>query len=278
MTTSQRYAFLLEYDGAGFCGWQTQRRRLSDDNPSSCPTVQEALELALARIAGAPVSVVAAGRTDTGVHATAQMVHADIAVHRPLSAWSRGVNTYLPDSVSVLWARPVSADFHARFCATSRHYVYWLLNRPTRPALWAGKAGWYHRALDVEAMQMAANALLGTHDFSSFRASLCQAASPVKTLTRCGVTRHDDWIRFEFSANAFLHHMVRNIIGALIWVGNGQKPPTFPAELLEKRDRTLSAPTFSAAGLYLSGVDYPPVWGLPQIYRAPVLGIAKEGA
>lgn len=250
-----RNALGLEYDGAGFCGWQSQ--------PGG-NTVQDALETALSTVAGMPVRVVCAGRTDSGVHATAQVVHFDVSVERPVTAWVRGVNAHLPPAVAVRWAAPVSEDFHARFAARARSYRYILLNRPERPGLLAGKVGWCHRSLDVAAMQAATACLLGEHDFSSFRASGCQSKTPVKTLNRFEITRQGDLVIFDCCANAFLHHMVRNLVGALVYVGLGRETPAGFAELLAARDRRLGAPTYAPDGLYLTGVDYGGRWALPQ--------------
>jgi len=229
--------------------------------------VQDALEEAIAAIAGHPVNVVAAGRTDAGVHALSQVVHFDAEVARPQSAWVRGANTQLPAAAAILWAQEVADDFHARFSATARHYTYLLENRPQRLGLRSGRAGWYHHPLELEAMQSAVAALLGTHDFTSFRAAECQAKSPVRTMTRAVVERHGDIVRFDFSANAFLHHMIRNIVGALVYVGAGKQPVTWIAELLAERDRTRAAPTFAADGLYLTGADYDAKWHLPPTKR-----------
>jgi tRNA pseudouridine38-40 synthase len=249
-----RIALALEYDGRPFHGWQSQ---------ADGSGVQDALERALAAIAGTTVRAVAAGRTDAGVHATVQVVHFDTDASRPDTAWLRGVNALLPESIAVRWALPVDAEFHARFVATGRHYTYLLLDRPVRPALLAGKVGWYHRPLAIEAMRVGAEALVGAHDFSAFRAAECQAKSPMKRLDRISIAREDDMIRFEFHADAFLQHMVRNIIGALVYVGDGRQPPAWLGELLASRDRTRGAPTFAAAGLYLTGIDYSAHWNLP---------------
>jgi len=249
-----RVALGIEYDGAGFAGWQSQ----PEGN-----TVQDALERALAMIAGAPVRVVCAGRTDAGVHALAQVAHFDSPVARRDSAWVRGANAHLPPSVAVRWAQPVADDFHARFCARARAYRYLLLNRPERPALFAGKVGWCHRPLDVSVMREAAACLIGEHDFSAFRAAGCQAKTPVKTMHAFEIARDGDWVAFDCRANAFLHHMVRNLVGALVYVGMGRQSPGWFAALLAARDRRLGAPTFSPDGLYLADVEYDPVWGLP---------------
>jgi tRNA pseudouridine38-40 synthase len=248
-----RIALGLEYEGSGFCGWQSQ---------AGGGAVQDALESALSIVADARTRVVCAGRTDAGVHALAQVVHFDTDAVRPDTAWVRGVNTHLPASVAVRWAQPVSGDFHARFSARGRRYRYLLLNRAERPGLMARRVGWFHRPLDAEAMAAAAGVLLGEHDFSAFRAVECQANSPVKILRRADVARHDDLLVFDFEASAFLHHMVRNIVGALVYVGKGAHPPAWLGEILAGRDRSRAAPTFEACGLYFAGVDYDPVWQL----------------
>ncbi len=231
-----RIAIGLEYSGSLFTGWQSQ-----PDGRG----VQDALERALAAIGGAPLRTIAAGRTDAGVHATIQIAHFDVAATRPDTAWVRGVNAHLPGEVAVLWARPVAPEFHARNVAEARYYTYVLANRPVRPALLAGRVGWYHQPLDVEAMREAAEHLVGTHDFSAFRAAECQAKSPTKTLTGIGIAVDGEELCFDFRANAFLHHMIRNIVGSLVYVGAGKHPPGWVAELLAKRDRTRAAPTFA---------------------------------
>lgn len=245
----------VEYDGRLFCGWQSQ--------PAGCG-VQDVLETAVSRIAGHPVRVVAAGRTDTGVHALGQVAHFDVEFPRPEHAWVRGVNAFLPDGLAVQWARPVAADFHARFSARERCYRYWLLNHPVRPALLSGRVGWYHSPLDLARIQEATGLLVGTHDFSAFRAAECQAKSPVKALRRLEVRRQGDLILFELCADAFLHHMVRNIVGSLVYVGKGRFGPEWIAGLLQSGDRSQAAPTFSPAGLYLTQVGYESRWGLPD--------------
>ena len=260
-----RFALAVEYSGHAFCGFQSQ--------PSGCG-VQDALERAIGAIAGHKVTVTAAGRTDAGVHAVSQIVHFETEAKRPDTAWVRGVNSHLPVAAAVLWARPVAEDFHARFAASARHYTYLLLARAERPALLAGLAGWYHRPLDAALMNAAAAHLLGTHDFSAFRAAECQAKSPVKSLTRIDVTQQGPFMRFDFSANAFLHHMVRNIVGALIDVGAGRREPAWLGELLAMRDRTRAAPTFAADGLYLAGATYDVRFGLPPTVRAVTLAAA----
>lgn len=249
-----RMALGIEYDGGGFCGWQTQ--------PGGC-AVQDRLEQACAGIAGVPVKTVCAGRTDAGVHALDQVVHFDCAVDRPVSAWVRGVNALLPPGLAVTWAQPVAADFHARFSALSRTYRYVLLNSPVRPAADHGRVGWFHMPLDLERMREAAAGLVGEHDFSAFRAAECQAQSPVRTLHEAAIHRSGPYLIFVFRANAFLHHMVRNLVGSLVYVGKGKHPPGWIAGLLAGRDRSRAAPTFDASGLYLARVEYSPQWGLP---------------
>ncbi|HTQ02138.1 MAG TPA: tRNA pseudouridine(38-40) synthase TruA [Casimicrobiaceae bacterium] len=253
-----RIALGVEYAGSAFCGFQSQ--------PSRCG-VQDALEEAIGQIAGHSVGVVAAGRTDAGVHAVSQVVHFDTDAMRPDAAWVRGVNTHLPPSAAVLWSCLVAGEFHARFAAAARHYTYVLLMRPERPGLFAGRVGWYHHQLDVGAMRDAAAALVGTHDFSSFRAAECQAKSPVKTLWRADVSSDGALVRFELSANAFLHHMVRNIVGALVAVGSGKMPARWAGDLLAARDRTQGAPTFAPDGLYFAGAEYDTRFGLPPTVR-----------
>ena len=253
-----RIALGLEYDGRGFTGWQSQ---------ADGRGVQDALERALAAIAGVAVRTVAAGRTDTGVHATSQVVHFDTDIARPDTAWVRGVNSHLPAAVAVLWSRPVGDDFHARFAAVQRHYTYVLMNRPVRPALEAGRVGWYHRPLDADRMRAALEPVVGTHDFSAFRAAECQARSPVKTLARAAVRADADILRFDFSADAFLHHMIRNLVGALVVVGSGREPATWIGELLAGRDRRRAAPTFMPDGLHFCGADYDDRFGLPPTRR-----------
>lgn len=260
-----RIALGLEYSGVPFTGWQSQ---------ADGRGVQDALERAISAVAGAQVRTIAAGRTDTGVHATLQVVHFETDATRPQSAWVRGVNAHLPAAVAVRWAQAVPPAFHARFAATARHYTYMLVAGPTRPALLAGHVGWYHRVLDLDAMREAAVALAGTHDFSSFRTAECQAASPVKTISHLRVERHGDYVRFDFSANAFLHHMIRNIVGVLVYVGAGKESPPWVAELLAARDRTRAAPTFAAAGLYFTGADYDAEWNLPATRRPVRLPLA----
>lgn len=253
-----RIALGLEYDGSRFLGWQTQ--------PGG-GTVQDALQAALGTIAGSAVGATCAGRTDRGVHALEQVVHFDVSVTRPESAWVRGVNAVLPDSVAVQWAREMPPQFHARYAARARTYRYVLINRPVRPALAARHAGWFHQPLDIAAMRAGAQDFLGEHDFSSFRSAECQARSPVRTLFALEIEARGERIDFVLRANAFLHHMVRNIVGTLVHVGAGRQPPSWVGEVLHSRARARAAPTFAAEGLYLERVEYEPHWGLPRRSR-----------
>jgi tRNA pseudouridine38-40 synthase len=245
----------VEYDGQGYFGWQSQAQGL---------TVQDVLQRALSQIADAPISIIAAGRTDTGVHALEQVIHFDVQATRPLSAWVRGVNALLPRSIAVLWAKEVEEHFHARFSAQARSYQYVLVNRPTRLGLEQGKAGWFHAPLNVAAMRQGAAFLLGEHDFSAFRAAECQAKSPVKTLTQLEIHQQGNTLVFNLSANAFLHHMVRNIVGCLVYIGKARYPADWVQSVLLAKQRHLAAPTFSPDGLYLRHVQYDASWSLPQ--------------
>lgn len=255
-----RIALGLEYDGAAFCGFQTQ--------PTSCG-VQDHLEAALSKFADSPVEITAAGRTDAGVHAAAQVVHLDTEATR--ADWARGTNAFLPPTIRVHWWTVVPNDFHARYSARARTYRYLLVNAPVAPALLAGKAGWYHRPLDAARMAEGASALVGAHDFSSFRDAECQAKSPVRDLTVATIVRRGDVVDFTFRANAFLHHMVRNMVGALVYVGSGKQDPRWIAELIEMKDRTRAAPTFAPDGLYLAGIEYDPAFRLPASPAHPLL-------
>ncbi|MDO9024851.1 tRNA pseudouridine(38-40) synthase TruA [Zwartia sp.] len=243
-----RIALGIAYDGRPWQGWQTQPHGL---------TVQDTLERALQAFIGCATTTVCAGRTDTGVHGLNQVVHLDTAVNRNLESWVRGTNAHLPDSISVQWAQHVSDDFHARFSATARTYSYVILNTRVRHPLWQGRAGWVFQPLDVSAMQQSAKCLLGQHDFSSFRSSQCQAKTPVRTLHDLNITQSGPRIMVQLKANAFLHHMVRNIVGALIQVGQGRESVNYVSQLLDLKDRTRGAPTFSPDGLYLTNVTYP---------------------
>ena len=253
-----RVALAVEYDGAPYCGWQSQT--------DACG-VQDFVEKAIKNIAEHEIRIHAAGRTDAGVHAMMQVVHFDTETIRPDTAWVRGVNAFLPDSIRVLWAKAVNNEFHARFSAQQRSYQYLLANSATAPAIKAQQAGWYHLPLNLSAMQEGIAYLRGEHDFSAFRASECQAKSPIKYLQIATVKQYGEQFIFEFTANAFLQHQVRNMIGALIYVGNGKHPPTFIQELLAQKDRTLSPPTFSPKGLYLAGVAYDAKFDLPSTQR-----------
>ncbi len=246
-----RIALGVEYCGTAFRGWQSQ---------AGGGTVQDALESALAEIAGRPVGVLCAGRT----HATHQVVHFDATVDRPATAWVRGVNSNLPEGVAVRWAQPVDGEFHARFSARGRRYRYLLLNRPQRPGLWQGRVGWFHWPLDLAAMQDACVRLQGEHDFSAFRAAQCQAKSPIKHMSSASVRQCGNMFVFDFEASAFLHHMVRNLVGTLIAIGKGGRAPGWVDELLLAGDRREAAPTFSPDGLYFRGPVYEAHWGLPD--------------
>jgi tRNA pseudouridine38-40 synthase len=250
-----RMALGVEYDGSPFCGWQSQ---------SDVQTVQDTLQYALSKITEEQISVIAAGRTDTGVHALEQVVHFDTSAQRPLTAWVRGANALLPESIAVRWAHPVPDEFHARFSAHGRSYRYLLIDRSVRPAIQAGKVGWFHAPLDATLMQAAAQHLLGEHDFSAFRAAECQAKSPVKHLLQLDIRRQGEMLIFDVSADAFLHHMVRNMVGCLVYVGKEKYPPDWMADVLAGRERSLAAPTFAPDGLYLRCIKYEAKWGLPQ--------------
>lgn len=249
-----RIALGIEYDGSAFCGWQTQ--------PAGC-AAQDSLEAALAQIAGERIATVCAGRTDAGVHALGQVVHFDTTVGRPLNAWVRGTNALLTPAMAVTWARAVSGEFHARYSALERRYRYVLLNRPVRPAVDRARVGWFYLPLALDGMQEAARLLVGEHDFSAFRSSECQARSPVRHLRGLDIERRGEYVIFDLRANAFLHHMVRNIVGCLVYVGKGRHPPDWIAQVLESGNRALAAPTFEAAGLYLAGVTYDPALNMP---------------
>jgi len=254
-----RIAVGLEYDGTAYAGWQAQ---------ASLPTLQQVTERALAAVAAEAVSLTCAGRTDAGVHALGQVAHFDTAAVRGTRAWVLGANSALPADVSVAWALPVPAHFHARYSAEARTYRYLILNRLARGALLASRATWVHRPLDHERMSEAARALLGEHDFSAFRSSECQAKSPVRRLEQIRVERNGDRVVIEATANAFLHHMMRNIAGLLITIGKGERAPGWAREVLEGRDRTKNAATAAPAGLYLLSVRYPRAFGLPEARAA----------
>lgn len=249
-----RVAMGVEYDGTHYHGWQQQRKGR---------TLQSTLQEALTQVASEPIAVVCSGRTDAGVHARCQVVHFDAANERSDRAWVLGGNSQLPASVAVLWAQRVPDQFHARFSARRRSYCYRLLNRAVRPALDARQLAWERRPLELAPMQEAATSLLGEHDFSAFRTVHCQAPSPIRTLHRLEICQHGETIEFSLQANAFLHHMVRNIVGSLLVIGRGEQPPAWLAQALASRDRCQAGPTAPAAGLVFEGPQYPAEWGLP---------------
>lgn len=245
----------IEYNGSAFAGWQWQKAQR---------TVQLVLEQALSKVANHPVTVICAGRTDTGVHALEQVVHFDSAAERSCEAWVRGGNANLPEDVRIMWAKPAVDDFHARYSAIARFYRYIILNRPIRSALSPHQVTWCHAPLDVDRMQQAGNILCGEHDFSSFRAQGCQSKSPFRKLYFLNVRREADQIIIDISANAFLHHMVRNIVGVLMEIGMGKQSVDWPRELLILKDRKLAAVTASPCGLYLGAVYYPERYALDK--------------
>ncbi len=251
-----RIAAGVEYCGLGFLGWQSQ---------SHGPTVQAAVESALSRVADAPIHVQCAGRTDAGVHALAQVIHFDTPVMRTPRAWMLGGNVHLPPAVAITWAREVATGFHARFTALERTYRYVILNRSARPGLLAGRVTWECRDLNEQRMRAASGSLVGEHDFSAYRAVNCQARNPVRTVSRLDVQRHGEFIVLDIRANAFLHHMVRNIAGVLMTIGMGTKPESWAGEVLHTRDRRLGGVTADAGGLYLAGVRYPDEFGIPGV-------------
>jgi len=250
-----RIALGVEYDGAHFSGWQFQ---------AHAPNVQGVVEAALSKVANHPVKVICAGRTDAGVHALGQVIHADVKVQRTMRSWILGTNTNLPRNVSILWAQAVDDNFHARFSAQARHYRYVIVNRPTRLALFAQHQTWERRPLDVEQMQRAGRYLMGTHDFSSYRAVACQAKNPVRTLLQLQISRRDEQVIIEISANAFLQHMVRNIVGVLVTIGRGDQNPEWAQVVLEARDRKAGGVTAPPFGLYFCKVDYPKPYLFPK--------------
>jgi tRNA pseudouridine38-40 synthase len=251
-----RIAAILEYDGSGFSGWQRQAQVRS---------VQQCVEEALSGIADSPVQVTVAGRTDAGVHASAQVIHFDTGAARSDYSWVRGANSQLPNDVALLWAGVVDAGFHARFSATGRHYRYVILNRAVRPTYQARRVTHEYRPLDVERMRAAADHLVGTHDFSSFRAIQCQAKSPVREVRRLTVERQDEYVIVRVYANAFLQHMVRNIAGVLMDIGSGERETVWAQQVLEARDRTQGGVTAPPDGLYLTAVEYPVSFNIPVI-------------
>ena len=258
-----KIALGVEYDGNRFHGWQVQQEGVR--------TVQLCLEQAVAKVANHDVRLFCAGRTDAGVHAVGQVAHFETDAFRTERQWLLGINVNLPDDVSINWVKFVDDDFHARFSAMSRSYRYFIWNRPTRSALLTGKVNWTHYDLDHEVMHQAAQDLLGTHDFSSYRALQCQAKSPIKTLHKLDVERNGDMIVLRLHANAFLHHMVRNIAGVLIAIGRHERPVNWAAEVLSYRDRTLGGVTAAPEGLYFESVEYPEEFMIPQTQFPAVL-------
>lgn len=251
----RRIALGVSYRGSAYKGWQSQ--------PSG-GTVQDALEAALSQFAAQPVKVMCAGRTDAGVHGINQVVHLDTPLHREPFSWVRGPNAFLPPDVAVQWAREVGPDFHARNSARGRRYAYVLLESAIRPAIESGQVGWVFRPLNLEAMRAAAAHLIGEHDFSSFRSSQCQSPTPIKTLRQIEIDKIGPYWRFDFEGNAFLHHMIRNIMGCLVVVGWGHQRPDWTADVLAARNRDAAAPTFSPDGLYFLGPRYDAQWDLPE--------------
>ena len=253
-----RIALGIQYDGAAFSGWQSQPHG---------NTVQDMLEAALGQFAGVPLQTTVAGRTDAGVHALGQVVHLDTDLVRDPFSWVRGTNAFLPSTVAVRWAQEMPEDFHARFSAHRRTYYYALTFGPTRAPLLEGKAGYVMlppgKSLDVAAMHEAAQVLVGEHDFSSFRAAECQAKSPVKTMYSMEVRGEGEWVFVRLRGSAFLHHMVRNIMGCLVAIGRGRQPASWMADVLAARSRVAAAPTFMPDGLYLAEVGYPDGFSLP---------------
>lgn len=256
-----RMALGVEYRGTRYRGWQRQQ--------AGVPSVQEALERALSKVAAAPISVMCAGRTDAGVHGSGQVVHFDTPVQRPLKAWVMGANANLPADISVTWAQPMPDDFHARFSAVARRYRYVIYNDPVRPAHMAEEVTWNHRPLEISRMREAAALLVGSHDFTSFRAVQCQAKSPIKTVHHLEVIEHGRFIVLDVRANAFLHHMVRNFAGLLMTIGAGEREPSWAGEVLEARDRRAGGVTAHPYGLYLVRVEYPSRFTLPERYLGP---------
>lgn len=256
-----RIALGIEYDGSRYYGWQRQREVIS---------VQAELERALSRIADHAVEVQCAGRTDAGVHATGQVIHFDCQQPRNLAAWTLGMNANLPADIAVRWAKAVPEDFHARFSATARRYRYVIYNDNLRPGILGAGISHYHGELDVPSMHLAAQQLLGEHDFSSFRAVQCQSRTPFRNLTHVAVFRYGPYVVVDIRANAFLHHMVRNIVGSLLLVGRGERPVTWMAQLLAMRDREQAGATAKAGGLYLVDVTYPETFALPRPSLGPL--------
>ncbi|NMP31254.1 tRNA pseudouridine(38-40) synthase TruA [Thalassotalea sp. M1531] len=256
-----RYALGIEYDGKNYCGWQKQNHS---------PSVQETLEKALSKIADEPIEVVCAGRTDTGVNATNQIIHFDTDKQRKDVAWTLGVNTNLPKDIAVRWVKQVNDDFHARFSATARRYRYVIYNARLRPAILNSGMTFYQHPLNEKDMHQAAQVLVGENDFTSFRTVHCQAHSPIRTLSHCNVTRSGDYLVLDVKGNAFLHHMIRNIAGSLMRVGRGIETIDWVAEVLAAKNRCVAGMTAPAAGLYFVDVDYPEQFSIPKCPLGPL--------
>ncbi len=257
-----RYAARIEYDGREFCGWQRQKHS---------PSVQENVERALSSVANHPIEIVCAGRTDAGVHGVGQIVHFDSSAERTLRSWVMGGNANLPKSISIVWLQPVSDEFHARFSALSRRYRYVICNRDVRPSFLAWRTTWEYRPLDVALMQQAAQHLVGEHDFSSYRAMACQAKSPIRTIHKVEVSRQNEMVFIDVEANAFLHHMVRNIAGVLMTIGCGEQKPRWADEVLAHKDRRLGGVTAHPSGLYFMGVNYPDEFEIPLVENSSLV-------
>ncbi|WP_104401729.1 tRNA pseudouridine(38-40) synthase TruA [Vibrio penaeicida] len=256
-----RIALGIEYDGAKYYGWQRQR---------DVTSVQEKLEKSLSIVANHPVEVQCAGRTDAGVHGTGQVVHFDTTSVRKMAAWTMGVNANMPKDIAVRWAKEVPEEFHARFTATARRYRYVIYNHAYRPGILSSGISHYHGELDEKKMHLAGQFLLGENDFTSFRAVQCQSRSPWRNIMHLNVSRHGHYVVIDIKANAFVHHMVRNITGSLIEVGRGNQNPEWIQWLLEAKDRRLAGATAKAEGLYLVDVDYPESFGLPREPLGPI--------
>lgn len=250
-----KIALGVEYNGHEYYGWQAQK---------NLPTIQSAIEYALSLIADEPIQVFCAGRTDAGVHATGQVVHFSTNANRELRAWLFGTNTYLPSNIAVCWAKVVDEDFHARFSAQARTYRYIIYNNLTRPAILTNRVTWYYEELNLGTMETAGNYLIGELDFSSFRSAQCESKTPMRNVKRLTINRYDDYVVIEIEANAFLHHMVRNIVGVLMRIGAGFREPEWMNEVLLAKDRRKAAETAPAAGLYLTKVSYPLSYTFPE--------------
>ena len=254
-------AIAIEFLGTQYYGWQRQKEVLG---------VQQVLETAISKVANETIEVVAAGRTDSGVHASNMIAHFVTHAYRPTRNWLRGINSLLPDDIALRWIQPMPADFHARFKAIARRYRYVTLNQASRPAILNHQVTHIHDPLDLQAMQLAANDIVGTHDFTSFRAAACQSNQPIRTVSHAKLFAHGAFIVFDIQADGFLHHMVRNIVGSLVEVGAGNQSENWMAELLAAKDRNLAAATAKAEGLYLVAVDYPEKFALPKVTLGPL--------